>query len=131
MTVNYAKNEKMNLDPISAMSKVWSFFSKLTSNAIDVNSETLSQAQIVSLPAGFDFTGNLFGDLTNIIKTVEDNMPEYIKSSRGSIQSLSGGQMYEGFSNFFGSSSSGVKYYSPDANWFKDLYKETVCKWSR
>lgn len=63
MTVNYAKNEKMNLDPISAMSKAWSFFSTLNSGT-NLGNGKLSVSQLASMPeSALSSNGTIFGIL--------------------------------------------------------------------
>ncbi|QQF52420.1 hypothetical protein HHI31_06100 [Campylobacter fetus subsp. venerealis] len=63
----------MNLDPISAMSKVWSFFSKLNSGTVDLSSNTLSVSQLASmLESALSSNGTIFGNIVSKQNNVDE-----------------------------------------------------------
>ena len=95
----YAKIVGSGDDPVKALGKVWSFFSKVAGNSLDSDG-SMTIAQVAKMPKGFEFNGSLLDNPISIQQTQE----EYLQISKisGDIQGLSNNTFETGFRSFFG-----------------------------
>lgn len=86
-------------DPISALSKAWSNFTKIAGNSLDPDG-SMSLTQIHNMPVSYVNDSSIFGNIVSVQQTHE----QYLKSNEtmGVVSSLSNGKLDTGLTTFFG-----------------------------
>jgi len=86
-------------DPISALSKAWSNFTKIAGNSLDPDG-SMSLSQIDNMPVSYVTDSSIYGNIVSVQQTEE----EYLKSNEtmNVVSSLSNGQLDTGVTTFFG-----------------------------
>ncbi|AOO65127.1 hypothetical protein [Sulfurospirillum halorespirans] len=86
-------------DPISALSKAWSNFTKIAGNSLDPDG-SMSLSQIDNMPVSYVTDSSIYGNIVSVQQTQE----QYLKSEEAMnvVSSLSNGQLDTGTTTFFG-----------------------------
>jgi hypothetical protein len=106
---------------VTALGKVWSFFSKVAGNSLDPDG-TMTTEQIHKMPISFQSNGSLLDNPVRVITTKEEDFE--INQTSGKIQGLSQGAFDTGVRSFFGTSDPGS--YADVPSELKDVYHNYV-----
>ncbi|MDD2448084.1 MAG: hypothetical protein PHS42_00340 [Sulfurimonas sp.] len=129
MTETYTKAIGSNDDPVTALGKVWSFFSKVAGNTLDIDG-SMTVDQIKNMPYSFQSNGSLLDNPISIQRTETEAYE--VSQISGKIQGLTNTNpdildkdaFDTGQRGFFGGGYAGS---DPDAlTGYKNLYKDFV-----
>ena len=106
-------------DPLKALGKVWSFFSKVAGNSLD-SSGSMTISQVGNMPYSFQSDGSLLDNPVSVQQTEAD----YTKVNNPSnlIEGMSQNTLDTGLRTFIGGQNSGSQV-NPNASYWKDNYK--------
>lgn len=85
MAETYTKAIASSDDPVSALGKVWSFFSKVAGNALDPDG-SMTETQILKMPVSFQSNGSLLENPVSIQNTEAES--QELSQISGKIQGL-------------------------------------------
>jgi len=85
MAETYTKAIGSNDDPVTALSKVWSFFSKVAGNTLDSDG-SMTETQILKMPKSFQSNGSLLDNPVSVQKTEAESYE--VSQISGKIQGL-------------------------------------------
>lgn len=121
MAETYTKAIGSKDDPVTALGKVWSFFSKVAGSNLDPDG-SITEEQLEKMPYAFQSNGSLLDNPVRIITTTEED--HEVNQTSGKIQGLSQGAFDTGVRGFWGGGYRGSEPDAPTA--FKNLYQEFV-----
>lgn len=129
MAETYTKAIGSSDDPVTALGKIWSFFSKVAGNSLDSDG-SMTESQILKMPKSFQSDGSLFDNPVSVQKTASE--AQELDQISGKIQGLTNTNpdvldkeaFDTGQRSFFGAGYSGSL---PDfQSGIKDLYQNYV-----
>lgn len=85
MAETYTKAIGSNDDPVKALGKVWSFFSKVAGNTLDIDG-SMTETQILKMPKSFQSNGSLLDNPVSVQKTEAES--KELSQISGKIQGL-------------------------------------------
>ena len=106
-------------DPVTALGKVWSFFSKVAGGSLS-STGTMSINQVNNMPYGFQSDGSLLDNPVSVQKTM-DEMDKMI-STKNNVQAMSNNTLDTGLQGLFG----GLTAWDPDGDQVKELYQSAI-----
>jgi len=86
-------------DPISALSKVWSNFTKIAGSSLDTDG-TMTLSQIATMPYSYQTDSSIFGNIVSIQDSIEEYLT--VSSTSNDIRTLSNGTLDTGVETFYG-----------------------------
>jgi len=128
MTETYTKAIGSTDDPVTALSKIWSFFSKVAGNTLDPDGN-MTIGQIRTMPKSFQSNGSLLDNPISVQKTEEEDLK--VNQISGKIQGLTNTNSNvldkdafdTGYRTFFGET---MSEYGNDIANVKGLYQKYV-----
>lgn len=121
MAETYTKAIGSSDDPITALGKIWSFFSKVAGNTLDPDG-SMTTSQIINMPYTYQSDGSLLDNPVSVQRTDAD--AQKISQVSGKIQALSQGAFDTGQRSFFGGRTAGSYVDVPSE--LKDVYHNYV-----
>lgn len=118
MAETYAKAIGSNDDPLTALSKVWSFFAKVAGSSLDPDG-SMTIEQVDNMPLSFQSNGSLLDDLVSVQKSWEET--QKVTDLHNDIGAMSDNTLNSGLRGFFG----GLKMWDPDGEQTKGFFEAT------
>lgn len=112
----YSKIVGSSDDPVTALGKVWSFFSKVAGSTLDSDG-SMTIEQVAKMPFSYQIDGSLLNNPVSVQNSWDEM--DKVNSAYSNIAAMSNNTLDNGLQGFFG----GLTQWDPNGDQLKETYK--------